>query len=187
MRIAQQDGVDQDRVARGRRFTFAAPEPVGDGADDRLERQPVVLVQLGGEPHLGIDDAIVGQVERRLGSDAFDVGLGLHDGQRVLERGQVLQQVLAVGARREPGLQRVGIGLGQRPTDLVGQLEHGRHPQPTVEMVVQQRLGDRQAMSMSVSGVHGRQRTQRVAARCSRHDPSALRRSGTVCRRGPAF
>ena len=100
-------------------------------------------MQLWGEPHLGIDDTVVGQVEGCLGGDAFDVGLGLHHGERVLERGQILQQVLGGGSGREPCLQRLGFGLRQLPADLVGQLQHARHTKTTVEMVVQQRLGNR--------------------------------------------
>ena len=102
--------------------------PAVTAADDGLERQPALLVQLGSEPHLGVHDAVGGEVERALVGDALDVLLGLHHGERVLERGEVLQQVLGCGAGGEPRLQLAGVGRGERPADLVGELDDRWRP-----------------------------------------------------------
>ena len=57
-------------------------------------------MELRREADLGVHDAIGGEVDDRLGSDPLDVLGRLHHGERVLERGQVLQQVVGLGAAR---------------------------------------------------------------------------------------
>jgi hypothetical protein len=128
-------------VPRGSGLGLAAPEAGRDCLADHLQGQSLLLVQLRREAHLRVHHTVGGEVGHRLGGDALDRGLGLHHGERVLERRQVLQDVARVGATGEPGLQRVDVGLGQRPTDRVGQLDDRRRAQTAVEVVVQQHLG----------------------------------------------
>ena len=84
-------------MAGRRRLGLAAPEPARDGLDDGLGGEPRD-VQLGGEADLRVDDAVGGEVDDGFGGDPLERSGGLHHGQRVLERGQVLQEV--AGRRR---------------------------------------------------------------------------------------
>jgi hypothetical protein len=60
----------------------------------------------------------------------------------VLERLEVQLERLAIGAAPEPRAELVDIGRRQLFVALLpGEVHHGRGPQPTVEMVVEQRLG----------------------------------------------
>ena len=54
------------RAARRRR---ALVEALLDGGDDLVEGQPVAEVLLGGVAHLGVDDAVVGEVLDALAGD----------------------------------------------------------------------------------------------------------------------
>jgi hypothetical protein len=122
--------------------------------DDRLECEPLLLVEFGRESDLGVDDAVVGEVDDRLVGDAFDVVCGLHHRQRVLEGREVLQQVGGLGTAREPRLKLVGVGGRQRPADRLGQFHDRRHTEPAVEVVVQENL--RQAAGVVERDRHGR-------------------------------
>jgi hypothetical protein len=147
------DGVDDDRTAGVGDVGLAAPEPARHRLDDRFQRQSLVLVELGREPHLGVRDAVVREIGDGLPGDALDRLRRLHDRECVLERGEVLEQVAGLGATREPGLQVVGIGRRQRPADRVRQFQDRRHPHATVEMVVEQDLGESAGL---VERQHGR-------------------------------
>ncbi len=96
-------------------------------------------MQLGGEPDLGVDHAVGGQVDRRLVGDPLDRLRLLHHGERVLERRQVLQEVGGLGAAVNQRCS-VSTSVDGSPADLVGEFDHGLRPQPAVEMVVQQDL-----------------------------------------------
>jgi tripartite ATP-independent transporter DctM subunit len=87
--------------------------------------------------------AFLAVVPDRLDGDALQMCLVLHHGQRVFERGQIREEVLRGGAGGEPRLQGVRVGGRQvrRPTDCIGQFQHGRHPQAAIEVVVQEGLG----------------------------------------------
>ena len=93
---------------------------------DRLQRQPVALVQLGREAHFRVDHTVGCQVGDRFRRHPFDRRRRLHHGERVVERGQVLEQVAGLGAPGEPGLQGGGVVLRELrpPTALVGEFEH---------------------------------------------------------------
>ena len=71
-------------------------------------------MQLRREPHLGVDDAVVGQVLRALARDAGQCLGRLHHADRVRERLQVQDQILAAGSTRHPRAELVGIG-GREP------------------------------------------------------------------------
>ena len=69
--------------------------------------------QLGGEPHLGVDDAVGGEVERALAGHPVDrLGL-LHHADGVRERLQVLHQRAGVRRLPEPGAEALGSAAGR--------------------------------------------------------------------------
>ena len=109
--------------------------------DHLVQGQAALQVLLRRVPHLGVDDAVRGQVQRALPGDPVQRLLGLHHRDRVREGLQVAFQRPGVGRRDEPLPQPRRVGLGQLVPDRVGQLDDGRRPQPTVEVVVQQSLG----------------------------------------------
>ena len=78
--------------------------------------RPALRRELGRVAHLGVDDAVVGQVLGALGGHPRD-GLGrLHDRHRVAEAFEVELQGLAVGARAEPAPQLGSASsLGRSP------------------------------------------------------------------------
>ena len=59
-------------------------------------------MQFAREPDLGAHDAVVGEIGDHLACDPFDRAGGLHYGECVLERGQVLHQVPGLGTAGEP-------------------------------------------------------------------------------------
>jgi len=73
----------------------AQPETGEDGLDHLVQAEPASQMKLGGEPHLGVDDPVGGQVLGALGGDPGQRLRGLHDRDRVLERLQVQLEVAA--------------------------------------------------------------------------------------------
>ena len=138
------------------RLGRAGREAVDHRLDDGLDRQPARRRQLGCEAHLGVHDAVGGEVERALPRHPVDGVGGLHDADGVRERLQVAHQRAGVGGLPEPGAELGGVGGGQVAVAVrVGQLDHRLRPQPAVEVVVQQDLRcppDR----LAISGGHGR-------------------------------
>ena len=117
-------------------------KPEQHGVEHFLQREPGLDVQLGGEPHLGVHDAVGGEVLGALVRHPLErVGM-LHDADRVGERLEVEHQVVALGAAIEPGGQVVDVvGREFVVAVLCGQLHHGRRAQPAVEVIVQEHLG----------------------------------------------
>ena len=100
-------------------------------------------MQLGGEAHLGVDDAVGGEVERRTRRRRVRCDSSVCITASVCSNvARYCSRSLVGGAGREPRLQIGRVVVGERPADLVGQFEHGGDPQATVEMIVQQHLGD---------------------------------------------
>ena len=98
-------------------------------------------MQLGREPDLGVHDAVGGEVLGALGGDALDRIAVLHHADRVGEGLEVQHEVVALGAAVEPRRQLVDVGGRQLVVaELLGQLDDGRRPHTTVEVVVQQHL-----------------------------------------------
>ena len=100
-------------------------------------------MQLRGEPDLGVDDAVGGQVLGAFGGDPGQRLGRLHDRHRVPER---LQVQLKVTAPRGAG-HRLGqfIRVGGRQAvvpDGLGQLHDGRGTEAAVQVIVQQHLRD---------------------------------------------
>ena len=103
--------------------------------------RPAIGQELGGHSDLGVDDPVRRQVLGALGAHALDRVARLHDRRRVAEPIEVQLERLAVGARREPPCQLVGIGRRQVAiADLRREVEHRLGPQAAVEMVVQEHL-----------------------------------------------
>ena len=131
------EGADSD-VA-----TFAAvAEACQGGLDDLVEGQPTFDVQLGCEPHLGVDDAVIGEILGAFGRNPVQGISGLHDAHGVGERLEVEDQIEAAGASDHPGGEFVRVMGGQFAVPvLLRQLDHGGWSDATVEVVVQQDLG----------------------------------------------
>ena len=140
-------------------------------------------MQLRGEAHLGVDDAVGGQVQGALAGDPDERVLGLHHPDGVGERLEVQPQVAAVGAGVEPGGQLVDVGGGQAVVAVLrGELDDGGGPQPPVEVVVQEDLG---GAPQRVEGErHGADATdpgptlasRRAPSRGAQHGPSGAAR-----------
>jgi hypothetical protein len=98
--------------------------------------------QLRRHAHLGVHDAVRGQVQGALaGHPVHGVG-PLHHADGVRERLQVAHQRAGVGRPPEPQAQRRGVvGRQVAVAELVGQLEHGLRAQAAVQVVVQENLG----------------------------------------------
>ena len=122
----------------------AAPESLQHRVHDLVEAEPAGDVQLRGEPHLGIDDAVGGEILRALGRHPDQRIPGLHHADRVLECLQVKLQLPAARDGGHPPGQLADV-VGGQPlvAGLAGQLHDGLRPQPAIEVIVQQHLGDR--------------------------------------------
>ena len=103
--------------------------------------QPAGRRQLRREAHLGVHDAVGGEVQRALARHPVDRVGGLHHADGVRERLEVAHQRAGVGRLPEPRAELGRIGGGQVAVPVrVGQLDHRLRPQPAVEVVVQQDL-----------------------------------------------
>lgn len=92
--------------------------------------------------HLGVDDAVLGEVLGALGGDPDQRVTGLHDADGVREGLQIALQGAGVGGLVEPEGELVGVGVGQvGVARLAGQVDDGAGAQSAVEVVVQQNLG----------------------------------------------
>ncbi len=126
-----------DGVARRGCLMLPVAEPALHRVDDLVEGQAALLMQLGCEAHLRVHDPVGGEVERGLARDSVQRRLGLHHGQGVLERCEVLEDVARVGAPREPLGELVHVGRGQIfVAHRIRELDDRPRPQPAVEMIV---------------------------------------------------
>ena len=177
-----QQGAHGDRVPGGGGLGAARGEAVDHRLDDRLDRQPLRRRQLGREPHLGVDDAVGGQVEGALAGHPVDRLRPLHDADGVRERLQVPHQRPGVRGLPEPAAQALRIGRRQPAVAvLVGELQHRLRAQAAVQVVVQEDLG-RAGEGLGVQRC--RHASRYADAEAHRHDTShdAL----LSPRRGPA-
>ncbi len=115
-------------------------DPVRDGRHHVVPGEPARQVQLGGVTQLRVHDAVGREVLDGLRRHPAQVVGPLHHRDGVRERGEVVLQRAGRRRSQEPRLEAFRVGGGQRVADLVGQLEHRRGPDTTVEMVVQQHL-----------------------------------------------
>ena len=130
MRIAQTIALTSIAATAPPRLTLAAAEAVAHRLDVSANGEPAP-VQLGREAHLGVDDAVGGEIDGRLVGDPFDALGRLHHRQRVLERREVLEDVLRLGAAGEPRLQLAGSvdGGGVQPlASASSRIVCGRRP-----------------------------------------------------------
>ncbi len=154
----------RDGPAGAGRGAFTVDEPGQHGVDHLVERQPAVDVQFGGEPDLGVDDVVGGQILHAFIGDAVQRLGGLHHADGVRERFEVALQRAAVRGGAEELGQRVELGGGQVViAELVGELEHRGGAQSPVEVVMQQGLGG------VLDPVQTQRRTHRpIISRCAR-------------------
>ena len=142
-----------------------AAQPAQDGAHHRVEAQVPVRVEVGCEADLGVDDAVGREVLQRLVGHALEGFLGLHDRDRVCEALEVQGEVALIGAFEEPLAELVGVRRRKsRVACGLGELEHGRRTQRSVQVLVQQHLGcafDESARDGQLCGIHGQNLTRR--------------------------
>ncbi len=132
----QQLAYDDPAAARG----HPRVEALLHRRDDLVERQPARDVLLGGVAHLGVDDAVRGEVLDALAGDPGDRRTVLHDGDGVVEGLEVADERPGVGRLGEPAPQRRRVGGRELVADLGGQLDDRLRSQAAVEVVVQQHL-----------------------------------------------
>ena len=119
----------------------ALPEALEHRGDHLVEGEALEQVLLGREAHLGVDDAVGGEVLGALLRDALERVLRLHHADGVVERLEVEHEVLAGGALGEPRGQLGLVGGGQAGVArLPRQLDHRGRPQTAVEVVVEEHL-----------------------------------------------
>ena len=97
-----QQRADADSEARRPCGHRARRETIQNGLNHLVEVQALFDVQLRGEPHLGIDHPVRGQILHALGRDPDQCVTGLHHAHRVRERLQVALQRARVGGLGEP-------------------------------------------------------------------------------------
>ena len=154
-----------DLVAGLGRGGLAVPEAVEHRLDDLVEGEAAGHVQLGGEPDLGVDHAVGGEVLGALGGHPDDRVAGLHDADRVGEGLEVALQRPGVGRLDEPAAELVGVGRREAVVaGLLGELDDRRRSQAAVEVVVQQHLG---RPAYDVLGQRGAPDRPRDRAGCS--------------------
>ena len=130
------DGVDREVGARR-----ADPEALQDGVEHLVQGQPGLDVELGGEAHLGVHEAVGGEVLGALGGHADDGVAVLHHADGVRERLQVEHEVVALGAAVEPRAEVVDVGGREAGVAVLRrQLDDGGGAQATVEVVVEDDL-----------------------------------------------
>jgi hypothetical protein len=125
-------------LGRARR---AHPEALEHGLHHGIQLQAGLHVQLGGEPHLRVHDAVGREVLCALGRHADQRVRRLHHPDRVAERLQVTHQRPRMRRCEEPPAELGRIHRRQVAiTHGIGELDDRRRPQSAVEMVVQEHL-----------------------------------------------
>ena len=98
-------------------------------------------MQLGREPHLGVDDAVGGQVLRAFGGHPDQRIRRLHDGDGVPEGVQVQLELAVMGRTGQPGGQPAGVGGREAGVAVLGrELDDRLRSQAAVEVIMQQHL-----------------------------------------------
>ena len=159
--------VHRDRMTCGGRTLGSDREAVDHRADDIVEPELSLGVQLGGEPDLGVHDAVGRQVLGALSRDPHQRLARLHHRKRVVETLEVQHQVLLVRTRHEPlrelaDILRRQTGVAAR----IRELDHGRGAHPAVEVIVQQRLG-RPHEGVERRAAHANPRSGMSTPRCN--------------------
>ncbi len=136
-----EEDANADRVSGLGRQSLTLGEACQHGLDHLVLVQPLLDMQLGGEPHLRVDHEVGRKILGALARDPAQRLRGLGDTHRVRERLQVPLQRPGGGGLDEPGAQLVGIRARQ-PVVPVGrrELDDRPRPQPTVQVVVEEHL-----------------------------------------------
>ncbi len=100
------------------------------------------MLSSGANAHLGVHDAVGGEILGALERHSLDRVTVLHHADGVGEGLEVEHEVVALGATVEPGGEVVDVGGRQVVVAvLLGEFDDGAGSDPTVEMVVEQSLG----------------------------------------------
>ena len=168
-----------DRVDREVGVGRSAAEPVEHRVHHLVERQALLGVQLRGEPDLGVDDAVGGEILGALEGDPLDRVVILHHADGVGERLEVEHQVVALGATVEPRGQFVDVGGRQiLVAELLRQFDHGRGRSPPSRWSCSSTLGAR--WISSAIDMRPRYRVAATDLRCHDHCPQRSVHQSTV-------
>ena len=130
-----------DGPSRGLGLRHALGQAVADRLHRGLRRQALLQVLFGCPAGLGVDNTIGGLVQHELARHPHELVAGLHGCGGVGETLQVAHQGTGIGGFEEPPAQLLRVGGGQFVPVLGAVLDHGRGPQPAVEMVMEGNLG----------------------------------------------
>ncbi len=162
-----EERVHGDRMARGGGPLRPDPEAVDHRADDVIEPELALGVQLRREPDLRVHDTVGREILRTLCRDPHQGLACLHHGQRVIERFEVEDEVLLVRTRHEPLSQLADIfrreaGVAAR----IRELDDGGGTHSAVEVVVQQGLR-RPDQRLEGRAAHANPRSGKSSPRCN--------------------
>ena len=156
----------------------APPEALQHGLDDLVQAQPAGQVQLGGEPDLGVDHAVGGQVLGALGGHPDQRLAGLHDPDGVLERLQVQLQRAASADLAHPR------GQLARRRSRAAPRSRSRRPAPRWSPAAARRRGGRAAAPWGRPGSPPGSQPWRPLSQTSRRRAGRPIRSRTTGGRG---
>ena len=135
---------DDDPGAGGRGPPLALAETVLDGLHHPVERQAALDVEFRRAAHLGIRDAVRGEILGALGRDPDERVALLHDADGVGKRLEVQLERLSICAASEPGREIVDVRRRQATVlELARQVDDRRRTKAAVEVIVEQRLRSR--------------------------------------------
>ncbi len=154
------------------------PEPFLHRLHDGGQRETALGVQLGGEAHLGVDHAVLGEVERALPRHPHERVGRLHHPDGVREGRQVRRQRAGVRGLPEPDAEVVRVARRQVAVAvLLGELDDGLRAQPAVQVVVQEHL--RRAPDLLRYGPAHLSCPGWPSSRCTVSEPNAGRHTAT--------
>ena len=137
----RQDQAGRDVMAGLGGRLLALPQALDDGVHDFLHGQAAVHVELRGDPQLGVDHAVPGEILHGLAGDAGQRLRGLRDGRGVGERLEVRGQAARVSGLHEPAGDLLGITGGQGiVTRPIGELDESGGTHPAGQMIVEDHL-----------------------------------------------
>lgn len=133
----REKGADHDGVpGRGGRFG-SQRKALLNRPHDLIEGQTGFQVLFGGKAHLGVHNAVFGQVLGTLRCHPDKGVTLLHHPDRVIERFEIERKRQAIGASADPRRELFDIGCGEAfVAKLRGQFDHRCRTQPAIEVVV---------------------------------------------------
>ncbi len=149
---------NDDQTGSDSSFSLAAPETGQSSFHHLLDRDLIGGQEGRSEPNLGVYDPVGGQIQRRLEADALDGLRGAHHRDRVPEGLKVSFERPGLALIEPVGESFRIIGRQVLVAGFPGQFDDGLHPQPTIEMVVENDLGKSREVRQTVhrTGIRSR-------------------------------